>query len=77
MKIITSILYEPLGIVTKRYISDKGTISMAFPCPSTQGMFEICCINGGLFDDVELFLSKEDAERRIKNLLDGSFKFGR
>ena len=52
-----------------RYKTDKGEISMLTPCRATMGTFEIYCIDGGLFDDIDRFKTLEEAENRINKLL--------
>lgn len=52
-----------------RYETEKGIISCVHPCEGTFNTFEIYCIKGRLFDDVERYDTLEDAENRIKQLL--------
>lgn len=52
-----------------RYKTDKGEISLVHPCMVTMNAYEIFCIEGGLFDDVERFDTLKDAEERINELL--------
>lgn len=64
----------PLIMGKYRYIysSDKGEISLVeFPNYFGNGndVWEIYCLKGKLFDDVERYDSKEKAEKRIKELL--------
>jgi len=54
---------------SNRYKSDKGLISMLPPCRATMEMYEIYCLEGGLFEDTERFDNIEDAETRIGELL--------
>ncbi len=60
------------GIVSDshRYSNEIGEISLIYPSFSTNNMFEIYCTEGGLFDDIERFITLEEAEYRIKELLD-------
>jgi len=51
------------------YESEKGKISLVSPSWVTGGQWEICCLEGDLFDDVERFPTKEEAEERIRRLL--------
>lgn len=66
---------RPVGIPTTflgnshRYKTELGEISCVHPCTSTQHMFEIYCISGNLFDDIERYPSKPEAEARIYELL--------
>lgn len=55
--------------VSKRYKTEKGEISLVEPCGITQNTFEIYCINGNLFEDVERYDSLEQAESSIKTYL--------
>jgi hypothetical protein len=52
-----------------RYKNDKGEISLLYPSRATMGDFEIFCIEGDLFDDVERYNSLQEAEQRISELL--------
>ncbi len=63
-----------LGLVSgsERYKTDKGEISLLTPCPATSATFEIYCIEGDLFEDVERYDSLEEAEERINSLLCGN-----
>lgn len=60
-----------------RYETDKGIISMVFPCFTNFNTYEIYCIEGDLFDDVERYPTFELAEKRIVELIGNDFKFGR
>jgi hypothetical protein len=42
---------------------------MIHPCIATMGSYEIYCIEGELFDDVERFSTLEEAENRVIELL--------
>ena len=59
------------GVVgdSHRYKTDKGEISLLHPCYATFQSYEIYCISGGLFDDIERYDTLEEAETRIKDLL--------
>lgn len=52
-----------------RYETEKGIISLVYPCYATLNQYEIYCIEGDLFEDIERFDSLEEAEARIKELL--------
>ncbi len=52
-----------------RYSTEKGEISLLKPCKGTMQTFEIYCIKGCLFDDVERYNTLEEAETRINELL--------
>ena len=52
-----------------RYKTKKGEISLIYPTSYTMNMFEIYCIAGDLFDDIERYDTLKQAERRIKKLL--------
>jgi hypothetical protein len=52
-----------------RYKTDKGEISCVHPCDATMNQYEIYCISGDLFDDIERYDSLEEAEERIIQLL--------
>ena len=58
--------FEP----SHRYKTDKGEISMIYPCSYTMVGYEIYCIEGDLFDDIERYGTIEEAENRIKELLE-------
>jgi len=53
-----------------RYKTDKGEISMVYPCSDTMFEYEIFCIQGDLFDDIERYETIEESENRIKELLE-------
>lgn len=60
------------GIVpSHRYKTDKGEISLLYPSCFTFDEFEIFCIDGDLFEDIERYPTLEQAESRIKELLVG------
>lgn len=52
-----------------RYKTDKGEISLLHPCMSTFEQYEIYCIEGALFADIERYETLEEAETRINELL--------
>ena len=52
-----------------RYKTDKGEISLLHPCFATLELYEIYCIKGDLFDDIERYHTLEEAEERINELL--------
>jgi len=54
------------------YSTDRGRISLLSPCKSTFYNFEIYCLEGYLFDDIERFNTLEKAEARIKELLNNT-----
>lgn len=54
------------------YSSEKGKISLIYlPNYLRDGinLWEIYCLEGDLFDDIERFKSKSEAEKRIKEML--------
>ena len=53
-----------------RYSTDKGEISLVHPCSYTNEQYEIYCISGAHFDDVERYDTEEEAMTRIKSLLE-------
>jgi hypothetical protein len=58
------------------YSSERGKIDMirmseGFP---KKTFWEICCLEGNLFGDTERFDTKKEAERRIRQLLEGKRK---
>lgn len=54
---------------SNRYKTEKGEISMLTPCRATFNSYEIYCIEGNLFDDIERYDTLEEAEARINELL--------
>ena len=66
-----------IGGDSYRYESDKGIISMITPCLHTLYTYEIYCIRGNLFDDVEKYSTLYEALDRITELIGKEFKFGR
>jgi hypothetical protein len=59
------------------YETDIGIISLMYPCVATQHMFEINCIKGDFFNDIEMYFTLEEAERRIIELIGNTFKYGK
>lgn len=51
------------------YKTDKGVISMIAPSFFSDNMYEIYCIKGDLFDDIERYESIDKALDRISDLL--------
>jgi hypothetical protein len=63
---------ESLGILPDTstiYSTEKGEISLLSPCKATFYTFEIYCLMGYLFDDIERYDTLEAAEARIEELL--------
>lgn len=54
---------------SNRYRTEKGEISMVPPCMATLNTYEIYCIEGELFDDIERYETLEEVETRINELL--------
>ncbi|MBT7452148.1 MAG: hypothetical protein HN793_15020 [Rhodospirillaceae bacterium] len=54
---------------SNRYSSEKGLISLLEPCRATMGCYEIYCLGGNLFDDIERYDTLDEVENRIKKLL--------
>lgn len=54
---------------SNRYKNEKGEISMITPSWVSSNMFEIYCIEGNLFEDIERYDTLEEAEKRIYELL--------
>lgn len=52
-----------------RYKNDKGEISLLHPCYASMELYEIFCIEGDLFEDIERYDTLEEAEERINSLL--------
>ena len=55
-----------------RYKNDKGEISLIYPSWVSMDLYEIYCIEGDLFEDIERFDTLEEAEARISELLNES-----
>lgn len=51
------------------YETEKGKISMLTPCRCTMNLYEIYCLEGSLFNDVERYDTLEEVENRINELL--------
>ena len=63
---------DPIGGLlsdSNRYSTKKGLISLVGPCMATIELFEIFCLEGDLFDDIERYDTEEEALNRIKELL--------
>lgn len=56
-------------VCSHRYTSVKGCISLIEPTSHTSENYEIYCIDGGLFEDVERFSTLDEAMTRIRSLL--------
>ena len=54
---------------SNRYSSEKGLISLLEPCRATMDCYEIYCLEGNLFDDIERYDTLDEVENRIKKLL--------
>ena len=52
-----------------RYKTKKGEISLLYPCFATHNYYEIYCIEGDLFDDIERFDTLGEAKARIAEVL--------
>lgn len=52
-----------------RFVTDKGEISLVYPIYYTSNTYEIYCISGELFEDVERFDTLDEAIARITSLL--------
>lgn len=52
-----------------RYKTSKGEISLVYPCSVTFDCYEIYCIEGDLFEDIERYNTLKEAEKRINKLL--------
>jgi len=66
---VKEIARNPVGYRCWRYISKRGEISLIEPSWVSMGLWEIYVIDGeDLFDDVERFSTREQAENRIKSL---------
>lgn len=55
---------------SNRYKTLKGEISLLEPSPFTMNFYEIYCIEGNFFDDVERYETLKEAEERIDELID-------
>jgi len=54
---------------SNRYSNEKGLISLIEPCRATMNTYEIYCLEGDLFEDVERFDSLDAAEAAIRSYL--------
>ena len=52
-----------------RYASERGEISMIYPCVASMHRYEIYCLRGDLFGDIERYDTLGEAEERIRSLL--------
>ena len=59
----------PIGD-SHKYITEVGTISLIHPCFATMQSYEIYCVEGDLFFDIERYNTLEEAEERIYELLE-------
>lgn len=57
------------GAKQKIFSSPKGKISLVFPNTYTMNQYEIYCLEGELFDDIERFETEEEARERSEKLL--------
>ena len=66
-----SIVEHPSGLVgpSHRYKTAKGEISCVHPCRFTMNQYEIYCLEGDLFEDIERYGTLDEAEERINALL--------
>lgn len=51
------------------YSSDKGEISLVYPCYLKNAQYELYDLKGNLFAKTETYTSVEQAEQRIEKLL--------
>lgn len=68
-KSISKSAIEGLVSDSNRYKTDKGEISLLTPCKATMNLYEIYCIEGKLFDDIERYDTLQESEQRIQELL--------
>jgi len=66
--------HEPKVAVYRQYWSKKGRVSCFLSYPGAMGavpnyFWEIYCLEGRLFEDIERFDTEEECERRIIELL--------
>ena len=66
-----NIRYEIVtGIINfYKFSSKKGVISCLLPCVHTFNLFEIYCLEGRLFDDIERYNNIEEVNKRVEELL--------
>jgi len=57
------------GVMLYRYENKRGIISLSPPTEITRSQWEIYCLEGDLFKDIESFTTKDAAERRIFEIL--------
>ena len=62
--------HRPCGD-SHRYKNVNGEISCIYPTDYDGWAYEIYCIRGNLFEDIERYRTLEEAEQRIKELLQG------
>jgi len=67
---------RPCVVIYRHYWSKKGKISSVLSYPFGIGaencyFWEIYCLEGNLFDDIERYFSEEEMERRVIKLLSG------
>lgn len=68
-KIVRTAIPQLVGN-SHRYITDKGEISLLYPCRATMNTYEIYCIDCTLFEDIERYDTLEEAEERINQLIE-------
>lgn len=56
-------------LASHRYKTDKGEVSLLYPCLATNYYYEIYSVEGNLFVDVERYNTFQEAEKRINELL--------
>lgn len=61
---------QTTGLTLTRYRSHKGLISLAPPAFFTMAKYEIYCLEGNLFEDIERYGTLQEAEARIVKLLE-------
>ena len=66
---VTNDLVPRLVGDSHRHETKKGIISLIYPCITSRHLYEIYCIEGNLFEDIERFDTLERAEIRIEELL--------
>lgn len=63
---------EGMGLLvgaSRRYKTNIGEISCVHPYRATMDSFEIFCIEGSLFEDIERYDTLEETEEKITELL--------
>ena len=64
------IVYAPFPLLNShRYKKGNKEISLLYPNTFTMDCYEIYCISGDLFDDIERYETLGEAEARIMELL--------